>query len=94
MHQPQTDLEDVRAAIDRCDETIVDAIAERTDLAADVAEVKAESGRDLVDADRERAVKAQYAERFEAAGLEADHGRALAALLIDVALAREHDVTD
>ena len=94
MTEATGDLAELRDEIDRIDDSIADLIAERIETAADVAAVKSESGVTLVDEDREADVKAQYAERFESAGLDADHGRDLAEFLIDVALAEERATDD
>lgn len=94
MDEGTADLAELRDDIDHIDDRIADLIAARIETAADVAAVKADSDVALVDEDREADVTAQYAERFDSAGLNPDHGRELAEFLIDVALAEERAIAD
>lgn len=92
MTDTPPELAELRAEIDRIDETIGDQIAERIDLAERVAAAKARTDRDLVDTDREAVVKTHYAEAFQACGLSADRGREFAEFLIESSLEREQAI--
>lgn len=86
------DLGELRTEIDRIADRIADLDIERVRAAEDVAAVKADAGRSLVDADREGAVVSRYAASFEAHDLPAERGEALARPLIETSLETERDV--
>lgn len=87
-------LAGLRDDIDRLDDSIAGAVAERIRTAEAVAETKAEAGADLVDEDREEVVKSHYEERFRQEGLDGETGRALAEFLIECSLERERAIDD
>ncbi len=78
-HTPRPDgsLEDIRADIERVDQTIIRAIAERMELARAVGRVKALTGQPVTDPAREAAVVARAAALARDAGLPEDEIRAL-----------------
>lgn len=86
------DLGELRSEIDRLDDRIADLVADRVQVAEDVASVKADAGRSLVDADREGRVVSRYEASFEEHDLPAERGEALARYLIETALETERDV--
>lgn len=94
MNETPTELRELRHEIDSCDETIAETIAERIAIAEDVARVKADHDRELVDEDREAAVKSHFAELFRERGLEAEDGKELAEFLISLSLERETEIED
>jgi len=94
MESTPPELRELRAEIDSCDDAIADAVAERVALAEEVADVKADRDRDLVDEEREQVVASGYADRFRERGLDPERGEDLAELLIAVALEHERSVDD
>lgn len=88
-HESPTELEAVRGQIDSIDEAIADLVEDRLALAEDVAAVKREDDRTLVDGEREAVVEQHYASAFESAGVDGDHGTVLPRVLIEASLETE-----
>jgi len=79
----QTDaLAALRARIDRVDEHLLSALAERTAICREVAELKAAQGIPMMQPDRVAAVEARWAELAAARGLDADFARSLARAVV------------
>lgn len=75
----QTDaLAALRERIDRVDEQLMNALAERTAICREVAELKAAEGIPMMQPDRVAAVEARWAELAAARGLDEDFARSLA----------------
>jgi len=70
-------LAELRCAIERIDETLIAAIAERMKLAREVGRVKAETGQPVTDPAREAAVVARAAQLARNAALPEDDIREL-----------------
>jgi methylmalonyl-CoA epimerase len=71
-----------RARIDRIDEQLLSALAERTAICREVAELKREQGIPMMQPDRVAAVEARWAELAAARGLDADFARSLARAVV------------
>jgi len=71
-------LASFRERIDRVDERLLDALAERVAICREVAEHKREQGIPMMQPERVAAVEARWAELAGERGLDADFGRALA----------------
>ena len=79
----QTDaLAAFRARIDRIDERLLSALAERTAVCREVAEHKRAHGIPMMQPDRVAAVEARWAELAAERGLDADFARALARAVV------------
>ncbi len=74
---PDGSLDAIRAEIERVDQTIIRAIAERMELARAVGRVKARAGQPVTDPAREAAVVARAAALARDAGLPEEEIRAL-----------------
>lgn len=79
----QTDaLAAFRARIDRVDEQLLSALAERTAICREVAEHKRSQGIPMMQPDRVAAVEARWAELAAERGLDADFARSLARAVV------------
>lgn len=79
----QTDaLAALRERIDRVDEQLMDALAERTAICREVAELKAAQDIPMMQPDRVAAVEARWAELAAARGLDEDFARSLARAVV------------
>lgn len=93
MAQDTSDeLGELREQIDEIDDTIAALVAERVQLAEEVAAVKLDRGSSLVDEGREEVVESRYADAFAANGLSAERGEELARFLVETSLERERRV--
>jgi len=72
----------LRERIDRVDEQLLSALAERTAICREVAELKAEQDIPMMQPDRVAAVEARWAELAAACGLDADFARSLARAVV------------
>ncbi len=70
MSKPTHDLAEVRAALDRVDRTLIDALAERVALVTDVARRKRSGGSVVRDAAREEALLGKLVALGRERGLE------------------------
>ncbi len=70
-----TELEALRAEMDRIDQGLVELIASRRDLALRIGEVKRRTGLSQVDPEREAAVVRRSAEIARERGLHTEHVR-------------------
>lgn len=72
----------LRARIDRVDEQLLSALAERTAICREVAELKAEQGIPMMQPDRVAAVEDRWAQLAAERGLDADFARSLARAVV------------
>jgi methylmalonyl-CoA epimerase len=75
-------LADFRERIDRVDEQLLSALAERTAICREVAEHKREQGIPMMQPDRVAAVEARWAELAAEHGLDEDFARSLARAVV------------
>lgn len=75
-------LADFRERIDRVDERLLSALAERTAICREVAEHKREQGIAMMQPDRVAAVEARWAELAAERGLDEDFARSLARTVV------------
>jgi methylmalonyl-CoA epimerase len=75
-------LASLRERIDRVDEQLLSALAERTAICREVAEHKREQGIPMMQPDRVAAVEARWAELAAARGLDEDFARSLARAVV------------
>lgn len=79
-------LADLRAELDRVDATLVQAIAERQRIVAEIGRIKHAKGQQLRDYQREREVLAHVRRRAEAVGLDGALAESVLKLLIEASL--------
>lgn len=84
-----TDLLQLRQALDEIDTTLIDAIAKRQAIVAQIAQVKQASGKQLRDFKREAEVLANVRKRAEAVGLNPNLGEGVMKLLIESSLTNQ-----
>ena len=75
-------LASFRERIDRVDEQLLSALAERTAICREVAEHKREQGIPMMQPDRVAAVEARWAELAAARGIDEDFARSLARAVV------------
>lgn len=78
-------LEEYREEIDRANQEIVDAVAERMDIVDKILDYKKENDMEIVDNDREKKVKEQFEKLFSERDLPGEKGREMAEILIELA---------
>ncbi len=84
------DLDTARAALDTIDKRIVEALAERDRIVADVAALKTDDDKPVRDIDREEALLGRIVAHAESAGLSADYATRLFRDILDHSLRRQH----
>lgn len=89
QRQPVDSLEPFRERIDAVDDALVDLLAERFDICAEVAAYKRAHGIAMAQPARMEAVKSRCADRARARGLDAGFARDLYDRIIDEACALE-----
>ena len=77
-------LDEKRKKIEEIDKNIIELIAERTDLAVSIAEIKDRDGLPITDKDQEKKVMARVSMYAETFGLETDRIENFFQMLIEL----------
>jgi chorismate mutase len=77
-------LDEKRKKIEEIDKNIIELIAERTDLAVSIAEIKDRDGLPTTDKDQEKKVRVRVSTYAEAFGLEKDRIEKIFQMLIEL----------
>jgi len=89
LNDQQSDLNELRARLDRIDRELVERAAERQRIVSEIGRIKQAGGRQLRDFRREREVLAGVRRHAEAGGLDPDVAEHLLGTLIEASLTRQ-----